>query len=248
MPLDLPTDTIGPLAGLPAQGRGVRFEVLPPASRFVLRGRPAAIEAAGGAFGAAMPRQACRAAAAGQGRAALWLGPDEWLLLAPQADGAALAAGLERAMEGHPHSLVDVSHRQAGIEVSGSAAAAALNAGCPLDLDAEAFPTGMCTRTLLARRKSCCGGRRRRPSASRCGARSLPMCGASSMRRRGSSGADACLERHPALAAAPAPLPGCRASWHTMGGIIDRGSSHQQRIGGDARRVHGVEPPGNEVD
>lgn len=151
MPLDLSTDTIGLLAGLPAQGRGVRFEVLPPASRFVLRGRPAAIEAAGGAFGAAMPRQACRAAAAGQGRAALWLGPDEWLLLAPQADGAALAAGLERAMEGHPHSLVDVSHRQAGIEVSGSAAAAALNAGCPLDLDAEAFPTGMCTRTLLAK-------------------------------------------------------------------------------------------------
>lgn len=150
MPLDLLADTIGPLAILPAPGRGVGFEVLPPASRFVLRGRPDAIEAAARAFGTALPRQACRAAA-GQGRAALWLGPDEWLLLAPQADGAALADGLERAMEGHPHSLIDVSHRQCGIEVSGPAASTVLNAGCPLDLDPEAFPPGMCTRTLLAK-------------------------------------------------------------------------------------------------
>ena len=36
----------------------------------------------------------------------------------PDADGPALAAALERAMEGRPHSLVDVSHRQVGIEVS----------------------------------------------------------------------------------------------------------------------------------
>lgn len=47
-----------------------------------------------------------------------------------------------------PHSLVDISHRQTGIAVSGTAAGM-LNAGCPLDLDLAAFPAGMCTRTLF---------------------------------------------------------------------------------------------------
>ncbi len=117
----------------------------------MLRGRPAAIEAAASAFGAALPVQACRAVDAGGGRAALWLGPDEWLLLAAKGEGPALAAALERAMEEHPHSLVDVSDRQTGIEITGPDAAAALNAGCPLDLDPEAFPVGMCTRTVLAK-------------------------------------------------------------------------------------------------
>ncbi len=54
-------------------------------------------------------------------------------------------------MEEHPHSLVDGSDRQTGIEITGPDAAAALNAGCPLDLDPEAFPVGMCTRTVLAK-------------------------------------------------------------------------------------------------
>lgn len=124
---------------------------LPPAARFILRGRPGAVEAAAPAFGAALPQLACRAATAREGRAALWLGPDEWLLLAPPGDGPALATALERAMDGHPHSLVDVSSRQVGIEVSGPDAPAALNAGCPLDLDPSAFPVGACTRTVLAK-------------------------------------------------------------------------------------------------
>ncbi len=129
---------------------GVTLTGLPPATRFILRGRAAAIEAAGAAFGAALPRIACRAATAARDRAALWLGPDEWLLLAPPADGATLAEALERAMDGHPHSLVEVSHGQVGIEISGEDAIATLNAGCPLDLEAG-FPVGMCTRTVLAK-------------------------------------------------------------------------------------------------
>ncbi len=123
---------------------------LPPASRFILRGKPAAVTAAGNAFGVGLPGLACRAAVAAD-RAALWLGPDEWLLLAPESEGAELGAALERAMAGEAHSLVDVSHRQVAIEVSGPNAEAILNAGCPLDLDPGAFPVGMCTRTVLAK-------------------------------------------------------------------------------------------------
>jgi len=82
-------------------------------------------------------------------RAALWLGPDEQLLLG--AEGADIAAILEPVLRDLPHSLVDISHRQIALEVSGPQATLLLNAGCPLDLDPSAFPVGMCTRTVLAK-------------------------------------------------------------------------------------------------
>ena len=55
------------------------------------------------------------------------------------------------ALGAAPFSLVDVSHRQTALEVTGPRAARALLAGCPLDLDRSAFPTGACTRTIIAK-------------------------------------------------------------------------------------------------
>ncbi|HWK48180.1 MAG TPA: sarcosine oxidase subunit gamma family protein [Stellaceae bacterium] len=126
------------------------IRALPPAARFVFRGRPAAIETAGIAFGVALPGEACRAATAGD-RSALWLGPDEWLLLGPDGSAPAISQSLAKPLAALPHSLVDVSHRQTALEVSGSGAATLLNAGCPLDLDIKTFPVGMCTRTVLGK-------------------------------------------------------------------------------------------------
>ena len=123
---------------------------LPPVARFSFRGRPAAIEVAAGAFGVALPQQACRAATAGE-RAALWLGPDEWLLLAPEAEGPAIAAAFAEKLAGLPHALVDIGHRNVALEIAGDAAATVLNIGCPLDLDPAAFPVGMCTRTVFGK-------------------------------------------------------------------------------------------------
>lgn len=133
---------------LGAMPEGVR--ALPPSARWIFRGRAAAIAAAGEAFGAALPQEPCRAATAGE-RAALWLGPDEWLLLAPEAEGPALAAALARALGAAPHALVEIGHRQVAIEIAGPHAETLLNAGCPLDLHHAAFPIGMCTRTLFAK-------------------------------------------------------------------------------------------------
>ena len=120
----------------------------PPAARFIFRGPPEAARLCGRAFGCDLPFEACRAKQAGD-RAALWLGPDEWLLLAP--DAADLFGAIEAALGSVPHSLVDVSHRQIGVEVAGPGAAPLINAGCPLDLDPKAFPVGMSTRTVLAK-------------------------------------------------------------------------------------------------
>lgn len=126
---------------------GVTLEALAPRTRFILRGEAGA-EAAGEAFGAALPRQPNRATTAGE-RAALWLGPDEWLLIGPELDDGALRGDLEQALAGVPHALVDVSHRQTGILVSGPGAADVLNAAVPLDLSPTAFPVGMSTRTIF---------------------------------------------------------------------------------------------------
>jgi sarcosine oxidase, subunit gamma len=126
------------------------LEPLPPAARYILRGAADVRAAAEAAFGAALSARACRAATAGE-RSALWLGPDEWLLLAPEAETLAVANALAAALQHLPHSLVDVSHRQTACRICGPQATTLLAAGCPLDFDANAFPVGMCTRTMLAK-------------------------------------------------------------------------------------------------
>ncbi len=123
---------------------------LPAQARFSFRGRPAAIEAAATVFGVALPQQACHAATTGE-RAALWLGPDEWLLLAPEAEGPSIAATFAETLAALPHALVDIGHRNVALEIAGGAAATVLNIGCLLDLDLAAFPVGMCTRTVFAK-------------------------------------------------------------------------------------------------
>lgn len=126
------------------------LRLLPPATRFILQCGKEARDAAGRAFGLAMPETACRSESAA-GRAALWLGPDERLLIAPEGQETTLAGELEAALNGLPHSLVDVSHRQSALSIAGPRARELLASGCPLDLDDAAFPAGMCTRTVFAK-------------------------------------------------------------------------------------------------
>src|SRR5262249_51795295 len=95
--------------------------------------------------------------------AALWLGPDEQLLLAPEPNVAQLSHALQTGLASIAHSLVDISHRQTAFALAGPNAAVLLNAGCPLDLAPEAFPVGMCTRTLFEKSEIVLW--RRRPDA-----------------------------------------------------------------------------------
>lgn len=82
---------------------------------------------------------------------AIWLGPDEWLLLADHDQSDALAADLQAALAGHFASIVDISAGQAVIRLCGSSALDVLARGCALDLDPSLFPPGACAQTLLAR-------------------------------------------------------------------------------------------------
>ena len=119
---------------------------LGPMTRLSLRADADAAKALSKALSLDLPMQPLTSAEK-DGRAALWLGPDEWLLIdANGADMMPLVAGVKKL-----HSATDVSHRNTAFEVRGPQAAAAINAGCPLDLREGSFPVGKCARTVLGK-------------------------------------------------------------------------------------------------
>jgi heterotetrameric sarcosine oxidase gamma subunit len=111
----------------------VRLEALPPSRRFIIRDDATVLAS----LGLAMP-DTCRATTFGA-QALLWLGPDEFLLLASDGKVPSLTGA------------VDVSHRDTALTVSGPHAAWAINSFCALDLHPAAFPVGMCTRTVFGK-------------------------------------------------------------------------------------------------
>jgi sarcosine oxidase, subunit gamma len=121
-----------------------------PLARLTVRGEMTAIAAALAASTIPAVVEICRATIKGDW-AALWLGPDEQLLIGPEQQGPALATELEAKLGGLDHAVVDVGHRQGAFELTGAQAAPLLNSGCPLDLRLAKFPVGMCTRTVLAK-------------------------------------------------------------------------------------------------
>ena len=143
--LDLSTARV-PALPVSVPMSGATLIAAPSATRFVLRGT-AIIEAVGEAFGVAIPTRPLTSASSGA-KAVLWLGPDEWLLLAPEAETAALTNTLMAAV-GSDGALVDISHRQTALLIDGPKAASILNAGVPLNLSLTAFPVGMAARTIF---------------------------------------------------------------------------------------------------
>jgi heterotetrameric sarcosine oxidase gamma subunit len=129
--------------------RGVTLTEWPFVTMVNVRVDPAS-EAAGRierTLGAALPRR-CGGTTASETHTAVWLGPDEWLVLS-QADAAATTAGLREALGGGPGSVVDVSANRTTLELSGPAARQVLEKGCPLDLHPRAFGPGRAVSTTV---------------------------------------------------------------------------------------------------
>lgn len=135
-----------PLDGRVAGAAGVRIEPAGPAFRMSLRARGEDIEALSKALGLDLPLAPKTSVIAASGRRALWLGPDEWLIVDEAADPMKDLSKVEAL-----HSAVDVSHRNVAIEVSGRGARATLEAGCPQNLSDAVFPVGACSRTVLGK-------------------------------------------------------------------------------------------------
>jgi sarcosine oxidase subunit gamma len=134
------------LAALPA---GVQVRELPLLVQLDLRLDPAgpAGDAVAQVLGVPVPQQACTAVTAGE-VSVLWLGPDEWLVVAP-VDRTDLLDALQAAVAGHG-AVVDVSAQRTTISLSGPRARDLLAHGCSADLHPRVAAGGTCLQTLLA--------------------------------------------------------------------------------------------------
>lgn len=144
-----------PLAGFAdpdrvvAGAEPVALSALPFTGKLLLRGDAKVRGRAPSVLGYELP--GTMRSAGGDAIRALWLGPDEWLLLTAPDAVDSTAAALREGLAGLRHAVVVVSDRFTGIGIAGDRAADVLNAGCPLDLHPRAFPAGTATRTLLAK-------------------------------------------------------------------------------------------------
>ncbi|MHA6793519.1 sarcosine oxidase subunit gamma [Pseudonocardia bannensis] len=103
-----------------------------------------------GVVGVALPVEP-GTTAAGTGVEALWLGPDEWLLVGPPGTDGELAARVHAAVGDEPVSVVDVSAQHATLLLAGPRARDVLAHGCSIDLHPRVFGAGHCAQTMLAR-------------------------------------------------------------------------------------------------
>jgi sarcosine oxidase subunit gamma len=117
------------------------------------RGDGAALAVFAETFGFALPADANRTAGAGD-VTALWLGPDEWWLIAPGPEpeaGPELAERVAGALAERFCAVTDVSESRTCIRISGPRARRVLQKGCPLDFHSRAFAAGACAQSILAK-------------------------------------------------------------------------------------------------
>ncbi|MFP8778189.1 sarcosine oxidase subunit gamma [Hydrogenophaga sp. RWCD_12] len=107
-----------------------------------LRGNPedaAFLAAVEQALGMQPPLVACTTITVGDLRI-IWTGPDEWLVVAPHGQEAALAARLRTALAGQHCAVTDVSSGFFQVGLCGPRVRDTLAQGCPMDLHPRAFP------------------------------------------------------------------------------------------------------------
>jgi len=126
---------------------GISISPIGAHERIALRVDDAAIKAVEKAIGLILPKKP-KTSIVKNGRVALWIGPDEWLVMGD--DGTALSQALS-GVKSNLFSAVDVSHRNTAIQLSGANTEKVLNSGCPQDLSIGAFPLKACTRTVFGK-------------------------------------------------------------------------------------------------
>ena len=93
----------------------------------------------------------CGEVGGADGVSVLWLGPSEFLAVAPEEAhdslGGNLTGSLTAALGGAPGQVVDLSANRTTFELSGIRARAVLEKGCSLDLHPRSFPLGTALST-----------------------------------------------------------------------------------------------------
>lgn len=139
--------------GAVAGARGVALKEIPHLAQITLRGDTGdsgVLAAVRAALGLDLPLTANTVAASGD-LSALWLGPDEWLIVGAPDSESDLAARLNAALADKHVSVVDVTANRTVLELSGPSARGVLEKACGLDLRPREFKPGQCAQTNLAR-------------------------------------------------------------------------------------------------
>ncbi|GAB2518936.1 sarcosine oxidase subunit gamma [Nocardiopsis aegyptia] len=115
---------------------------------------PVAVARMGEALGVAFPADPCTATRGGGPFGAvevLWLGPDEYLVVAEPDRRVPVEDALRAALRPARGAVVDTSAQRTTIALSGPHARDVLAHGCAIDLHPSAAPAGTCVQTLVAR-------------------------------------------------------------------------------------------------
>ena len=114
------------------------------------------------AIGFALPTGANQANEKGD-TAALWLGPDEWLVISTENDPQRLVSSL-RVMTSDKHvSIIDVSDNRTCLSLSGKEAWAVMNKLSRLDFHPRSWKKGQCAQTTIGRAQVIIWQRNRKP-------------------------------------------------------------------------------------
>ncbi|SDG55734.1 sarcosine oxidase subunit gamma [Lentzea fradiae] len=109
--------------------------------------RTADPSALGETLGVGFPAVPCTFTS-GAGAEVLWLGPDEFLVVAPEGVNEEVVRGALGSSRG---SVVDTSAQRTAVDLEGPHVRDVLAHGCAVDLHPAAAPAGTCVQTLLAR-------------------------------------------------------------------------------------------------
>ena len=126
---------------------GISLNPAGPMERVTLRADESAIASIEKALGLVLPKSP-KVSVSKNGKTALWIGPDEWLLIS---DEGSLMMPAFAKLKSTLISAVDVSHRNTAIQISGMRAIDVLNSGCPQNLSLDVFPVGACSRTVFGK-------------------------------------------------------------------------------------------------
>ena len=136
-----------------ATGGEVSVRELPFAAQFNLRVDPrdvSLMERISAALGFALPVTPNTVGAEGD-RRALWLGPDEWLVVGSEAQQSTIEHELRNGLNGAFGSVTDVSANRTLLQIRGAKARVHLAHGIAIDLDPRSFGPTRCAQTLLAK-------------------------------------------------------------------------------------------------
>jgi sarcosine oxidase subunit gamma len=141
-------EPLAPLAAWTSRLAAVHAVEQPFRTQLTLRLRGAHTEVAA-ALGVPLP-EACRFTSSAD-LDVLWMGPDEYLILAEPGRQSELETMLRTAIGDAPGAVCDVSAQRTTVSLTGPFARDVLAHGCSIDLHPSVSPHGTCVQTLLAR-------------------------------------------------------------------------------------------------